>query len=111
MTLRPISSIVVGRRHRRDLGDIAGLAKTIDELGLLHPVVVQADGTLVAGERRLAACRSLGWQTVPVTVVNLTDIVRGEFAENAHRKDFLPSEIDAIRRALEPLEKAAAKQR
>ena len=26
----------------------------------------------------------------------------GEFAENAIRKDFLPSEIDAIRRAMEP---------
>ena len=26
-----------------------------------------------------------------------------EFAENAIRKDFLPSEIDAIRRALEPM--------
>jgi hypothetical protein len=44
-----------------------------------------------------------------VTVINLDQIVRGEFAENAHRKDFLPSEIDAIRRALEPIEKAAAR--
>ena len=35
----------------------------------------------------------------------------GEFAENAIRKDFLPSEIDAIRRTLEPAEKAAAKER
>ena len=29
----------------------------------------------------------------------------------AIRKDFLPSEIDAIRRALEPVEKASAKER
>jgi hypothetical protein len=36
---------------------------------------------------------------------------RGEFAENAIRKDSLPSEIDAIRKALEPLEKLAAKER
>jgi hypothetical protein len=43
--------------------------------------------------------------------VNLADIVRGEFAENSERKDFLPSEIDAIRRAMEPKEKAAAKER
>jgi hypothetical protein len=28
-----------------------------------------------------------------------------------HRKDFAPSEIDAIRRALEPVERAAAKER
>ena len=38
-------------------------------------------------------------------------IVRGEFAENAYRKDFLPSEIDAIRRVLEPLEKAESRKR
>jgi hypothetical protein len=31
--------------------------------------------------------------------------------ENDHRKDFLPSEIEAIRRALEPYERAAAKER
>ena len=32
-------------------------------------------------------------------------------AENVERKDFLPSEIDAIRRAMLPAEKAAAKKR
>jgi N6-adenosine-specific RNA methylase IME4 len=37
--------------------------------------------------------------------------VRGEFAENAVRKDFTLSEAVAIKRALEPLEKAAAKAR
>jgi ParB family chromosome partitioning protein len=108
---RPISSIRVGARHRRDLGDVDGLAVSIAELGLLHPVVIKPDGALIAGERRLEACKKLGWADVPVTVVELDQIVRGEFAENANRKDFLPSEIDAIRRELEPLEKAAAKQR
>jgi hypothetical protein len=53
----------------------------------------------------------LNWKSVPVTIVHLQEVIRGEFAENAHRKDFLPSEIDAIRRALLPLEKAAAKER
>jgi hypothetical protein len=66
---------------------------------------------LVAGERRLAACKTLGWTEIPVTVVDLNEVARGELAENAERKDFLPSEIDAIRRALEPIEKAAAEQR
>jgi len=103
MPLRPISSIVVGRRHRRELGDVDSLARSIEAVGLLHPVVVKPDGKLVAGGRRLAACKALGWDRVPVTVVDL--------AENAHRKDFLPSEIDAIRRKIEPLEKAAARQR
>ncbi len=38
-------------------------------------------------------------------------MVRGEFAENVHRKDFTLSEAVAIKRKLEPLEQAAAKQR
>lgn len=46
-----------------------------------------------------------------MTEVDLAEIVRGELAENAERKDFLPSEIDAIRRTLEPVEKAAARER
>jgi hypothetical protein len=33
-------------------------------LGLLHPVVIRHDGALIAGERRLAACKELGWETV-----------------------------------------------
>ena len=48
---------------------------------------------------------------MPVRIVPIDEIVRGEFAENAERKDFTPSEIDAIRRAVEPIEKAAAKER
>jgi N6-adenosine-specific RNA methylase IME4 len=108
---RKISDIVVGTRHRRDMGDIDALAKSISEVGLLHPIVVRPDGVLVAGERRLRAAKLLGWETIPVTVVDLAAIARGEFAENAHRKDFTLSEAVAIKRALEPLEKVAAKER
>jgi ParB-like chromosome segregation protein Spo0J len=107
----PIADIKIGIRHRKDMGDIAGLAASIAEIGLLHPIVVKSDGTLIAGERRLAAFKQLDRTEIPVTIVDLDDIVRGELAENAERKDFLPSEIDAIRRALEPIEKAAAERR
>jgi ParB family chromosome partitioning protein len=50
MTTRRIDEIVVGERHRRDLGDIASLVANVAELGLLHPIVIH--GTLIAGERR-----------------------------------------------------------
>jgi ParB/RepB/Spo0J family partition protein len=108
---RAIDGIVVGKRHRRDLGDIASLAKSIDAHGLLHPVVVTPDGRLIAGERRLEAFKMLGRTEIPATVVDLEEIARGELAENVDRKGFLPSEIEAIRRTLEPVEKAAAKAR
>jgi ParB family transcriptional regulator, chromosome partitioning protein len=93
------------------MGDIDGLARSIKAVGLLHPVVVRPDGLLIAGERRLAACRQLGWADVPVTEVDLEQVARGELAENADRKDFVPSEIDAIRKALAPIEAAAAEER
>jgi len=93
------------------MGDIGGLAASMEELGLLQPIVVTPDGTLIAGERRLRAALRLGWTHISISVVDIDAIVRGEFAENAHRKDFTLSETVAIKRALEPIERAAAKQR
>ena len=87
------------------------MAARIVENGLLHPVVVTPERTLIAGERRLLAVRRLGWAEVPITVVPLRDIVRGEAAENADRKNFTPTEQEAIATALRPLEEAAARER
>ena len=93
------------------MGDIEELAASIAELGLLQPIVVRPDGKLIAGERRLRAAKLLGWTSIPVNVVDLDAVVRGEFAENAVRKDFTLSEAVAIKRALEPVERAKAKER
>jgi len=107
----PISAIILGKRHRRDLGDIDALAANIAAIGMLHSIVVRPDGTLIAGERRIEAAKALGWSEVPVNIVDLDAVVRGEFAENSLRKDFTLSEAVAIKRALEPLERAGAKER
>jgi N6-adenosine-specific RNA methylase IME4/ParB-like chromosome segregation protein Spo0J len=106
-----IDQIQVGFRYRRDLGDLAALAESIAEVGLLHPVVVTGEGRLIAGQRRLEACRLLGWRDVPVTVVDLLQAARGEAHENFVRKDLLPSEIVALKRAIEPLERREARDR
>jgi N6-adenosine-specific RNA methylase IME4 len=106
-----ISDIKVGKRHRRDMGDIESLAANISELGLLHPVVVRPDGRLVAGERRLRAAKRLGWPKVPVHMVDIDAIARGELAENALRKDFTPSEIVDIAATVEDEERKLAKAR
>ena len=78
---------------------------------MLQPVVVTPAGELVAGERRLRAAHMLGWETIPVNVINLGAIVRGEHAENTQRKGFTLSEAVAINDTLRPLEAAAAKER
>jgi ParB-like chromosome segregation protein Spo0J len=109
--MRSIDSIVVGERFRSDMGDLEGLARSIAQVGLLHPPVITPDGRLIAGKRRVAAFRVLGWREAPVTIVDLREIMRGEHAENVHRKDFTLSEAVAVKRALEPLERHAAKER
>lgn len=107
----PIRAIKVGPRHRKDLGDLQALADSIRQVGLLHPIVISSDGWLIAGQRRLAACRLLGWDVVRVNRIDLEHLILGEQHENLVRKDLLPSEIVALKRALEPLERQAARQR
>ena len=97
-----ISDIITGQRHRKNFGDVKSLATSIESVGLLHPIVVDAHGVLIAGERRIEAFKLLGRDEIPATRVDLEDITRGEVAENYARKDFAPSEMVAIRRALEP---------
>ena len=106
-----IDGIQVGFRYRKDLGDLHSLADSIGQVGLLHPVVVTPEGRLIAGQRRLEACRLLGWDEVPVTMVDLYQAARGEAHENFVRKDLLPSEMVALKRAIEPLERREARQR
>ena len=107
----PIASIRVGARTRKNLGDLDSLAESISEIGLLHAVVVSPDNRLIAGFRRLQACKKLGWKMIPVRVLDLEQIVEGEFAENACRKDFTLSEIAAIAKKLRPVVEKRARMR
>jgi ParB-like chromosome segregation protein Spo0J len=110
-----VDSIAVVERHRADLGDVDALAASMAAEGLLHPVVVTSLGRLVAGERRLAAARLLGWTTVPVTVVgdveDAAGLLRMERDENECRKEMTPSEKVSLGRALEELERPKARER
>jgi ParB-like chromosome segregation protein Spo0J/DNA modification methylase len=64
-----ISDITVSRdaRQRTKLNDLDELAKSINTVGLINPPVVDVNLVLVAGERRLTACRDiLGWTAITV---------------------------------------------
>ncbi len=81
--------------------DLADLAKSLEEHGLVQAIVVRPHGDryqLVAGQRRLLAARRLGWKMVPARVLDLDDRQMSEIAivENLQRRD------------LDPLEKAAS---
>jgi ParB family chromosome partitioning protein len=88
----PLSSITInrGERQRRELTNIDELAESIHRIGLINPVVITEDGVLVAGERRLTACRSLGWTSIPVQFTSdLSDyeLQTIELEENIKRVD------------------------
>lgn len=114
-TSAPITDITIGERGRKDLGDIAGLAASIDKLGLIHPPTVTEDLVLVSGERRIAAYRHLGRDTIPVTVVEHLDDaaqrLRAELEENTCRKGMTASETHAQAKRIEALERPKAEER
>lgn len=93
-----IDSIIVRTRLRTDYGDIASLAESITDNGLLHPLVIDQDNVLICGGRRLKALRQLEFAEVPVrrwTVLDATHRKAIELAENVHRKDL--TEIEKSR--------------
>lgn len=63
--------VPTNRARSFDADEAAGLAASIAEVGLLHPIRVRLVGNrhrLIAGRKRLEACRLLGWSAIPVTI-------------------------------------------
>ena len=94
-----IDKIVVGDRIRKDFGDIQELAEDIKENGLINPPVVNKSYELLAGERRLRACKLLGWPTIEVRMMDTRDAEHDfeiEVSENENRKDFSRTEREEV---------------
>jgi ParB-like chromosome segregation protein Spo0J len=113
----PISYIKVGKRYRSDLGDLGPLEDSIREIGLLHPVVVDRLHNLIAGQRRLEAWKRArpDSKAIPAVVVETLDDalarLRAERDENVCRKDMTASELYALGKQIERLERPKAKER
>lgn len=73
-----ISKIKIG--NRRALGDVTELAESIKEIGLLNPITVTKDYTLIAGHHRLKAFEALGIDLIPIRIVDCTAL-QAELAE------------------------------
>lgn len=95
-----ISTIQVGNRHRKQMGDLQGLARSIESLGLLQPIGLDKDRQLIFGGRRLCAVRDvLGRDTIEARIFDL-DTLQAEHDENEYRLPLSVSERVAIARAL-----------
>ncbi|HKJ66216.1 MAG TPA: ParB N-terminal domain-containing protein [Desulfopila sp.] len=84
-------------RIRADIGNLKSLEESIESVGLINPLVVDENNMLIAGYRRLQACKNLGFKEVDVAVVDFDGDPLKKFevevAENFFRKDFTPEEI------------------
>ncbi len=92
---RRVQDITVGKRIRHETGDITNLKESMKKYGMLNPIVIASDGTLIAGFRRLQAARELGWSTIKVQIMPHTeeaDLIEIEIDENLHRKPFTEEE-------------------
>ena len=95
----PLSSCIESKhQNRKDLGDVTGLARSIEVNGQITPLIVVADGEayqLVAGHRRTAAMKSLGLEEADAYVMDGWDdarIAQTLNAENNHRKELTEAE-------------------
>ncbi len=103
----PLTQIVPNPRQPRqafDEDEMSELVHSIQEVGLLQPVIVRSTGVgtyeLVMGERRWRATREAGLDTIGAIVRDTSDddLLRDALLENLHRSQ------------LNPLEEAAAYQ-
>ena len=109
---RPLSAIKPYEKNpRRNDGAVDAVAASIKEFGFKVPIVVDADGVIVAGHTRYKAAKKLGLKTVPCVVADdltpeqvqalrLADNKTAELAEwdmpllNAELDSLLDTELD-----------------
>lgn len=97
-------------RFREDYGEIEELAVSIQRYGLFHPIIVDDEFNLIAGERRYKAHVLLRLKEIEVRQIkDVSDLERREIEieENLKRKDFTwqeevkaKGEVDRIKREL-----------
>ncbi|WP_024614029.1 ParB/RepB/Spo0J family partition protein [Clostridium sp. Ade.TY] len=99
-TLIPLNKIVNNSEQPRkffDSDNIAELAESIKNHGIIQPLILKKDGTkytIIAGERRWRASKMLGLKEVPAIIMDLSEkeILEISLIENIQREDLNPIE-------------------
>ncbi|MFU0824529.1 ParB/RepB/Spo0J family partition protein [Clostridium sp.] len=84
-------------RKNFDEEKITQLSESIKEHGIIQPLVLKKEGrfyTIIAGERRWRAAKSIGLKEVPAVILDLNDkeILEVSLIENIQREDLNPIE-------------------
>ena len=104
--LVPIEDIKVKKRIRKDMGDISALADSMKRFGQISPILISKKNVLIAGGRRLAAARSLGWRTINALIAEIPDELTKleyEVEENMQRRGFSQEETEEAVRKIDRL--------
>ena len=105
-----IEKVVVKNRIREELGDLTPLERSIKDVGLLFPIIVNENNVLISGERRLAACKNIGASNIPALRIDVDEdsmqALDIQSSENLCRKPLTNIEIE---KEIE-LKKSAMKQ-
>jgi len=107
----PIDSLEESAQQLRiEIGmeSIVELAQSMQSVGLVQPIAVSDIGggkyVVVAGHRRVAAAKALGWDSIPANIVGTKDgaaLALEGLVENIQREDFSPLELAlAVDRAM-----------
>lgn len=91
-----IADIKINKRARDEIFEIDELAESIKRFGLLSPIIVDTDYTLIAGQRRLEAVKRLGLETIEANVIEIPDGASAfeiEIEENIQRQQFSGEEL------------------
>lgn len=85
-----IADVIIDSKRFRPPRNTAGLAASLRRFGLLQPIVLNSDMTLVAGCRRITAAKEAGWTHIDANFKEeLDEITRRELEleENIQRED------------------------
>jgi site-specific DNA-methyltransferase (adenine-specific) len=89
---------VSDNRRTVDPDKVKSLAKSIETIGLLNPIVVNLDGTLIAGAHRIEAFKLLGRDEIPASIIDANKLIAelAEIHENLIRNDLHWTEKDPL---------------
>lgn len=98
IALRKLSDIKLNSEYLRVDADVTSLKKSVENVGLIHPVTINEENELLAGARRFQAAQELGWDEIPVQVVDRDVLVQELISidENLVRSPLKKLELEGL---------------
>ena len=96
MNLMPINDIIVNNKYLRTTTNVDTLIESIENIGLISPLIINTENKLIAGGRRYSALKQMGKEEVPVIQVDEGELKEELISidENLVRKNLTDLEFE-----------------